>query len=602
MTEAVIVSVDCAIDDDDLHSNGWHRQWWLLLVGVVVAVSVGGLVLASQPPAYRARAALLVGSSLQSANPVPGAIEASAELARTYADLAGRPAFLGPLIEEMGLERSPERLAEQVTGRVQPGSQVVEIEAVDADPQAAQTIANVVAQALSRQAPEGDGVRQAAMSFAGQQLAELQKSITNLQSEISRREVMPASPEIPGMPPVEPDLATLRARLDEQRATYANLLRGYEEDGASNTLSIVQPAATSVPLGKPVLPVLAGAGLVGLLLAAAGIAVSQNMDTVLRWDRFGSATCLGLPVLGAIGNGSPKEGALCEAEEADRLRELAANLYLLVAHRDAGNRGRQAGGQDAGRTHTLLVTSPARQDGKTFVAANLGAALAATGAEVVVLDANLQHPTLHDALGVKNEPGLSEVLRGRRDVTPSTLRRIIRPAGRERLSLVTVGRDVMDCPLAWHTPRLRNLLQQLQGRFDFVVIDGPAIGSLAPDAGLLAALADQVILVVKSGATRREEARQMMRLLATRMGAEFAGVVFNRVQREGAASAEQAEPAEVLPQAKPAQQKKPRSTARPASRRTAREKAAAPAQPVAVARSTAKPRRTAKSKPAGSES
>jgi capsular exopolysaccharide synthesis family protein len=494
----------------------------------LLSVVLCGLALGWQPALYRARAALLVGSALDSPNPEPAAVQASAGLALTYADLASRPAILQAVARELQLPQSVEKLAGQVTVQVQPGSQVIEIAAVDVNPRTAQAIANATAEALIRQTPAGKQDVQAEMTFAAQQLDELQREIASLEARLHELESpAPWRPAPDPGAPTEPDAAAIKAALDAQRATYANLLASYVR-GTSNVLTIVEPATASLPVGRPTLAILAAAGLVGLVLGAAGVALSQALDDTLRWRGAAQHSCLGLPVLGTIGNVSPAEEPLfypraASSPEGQAVRDLVANLWLA---------------DPRGEARALLVTSPSRQDGKSFVAANLGAALAAAGADVVLVDASPAQGRLHEILQVKNEVGLAEALRDRGSKPEALLRRIVRPTGQEHLSVVTAGREPPESPLAMVALRLEKVVQLLKKRFQFVIIDGPAPEGLTPDAGVLAALADQVVLVVKSGSTRESEARECKRAIARVPGANLIGLVFNRAQLDGGRAAQ----------------------------------------------------------------
>lgn len=163
----------------------------------------------------------------------------------------------------------------------------------------------------------------------------------------------------------------------------------------------------------------------------------------------------------------------------EQYRRLAATLHDLQV--DRGLR-------------TLMVTSSVPQEGKTLTVANLALTLSGSyGRRVLVVDADLRRPSLHDVLRVPCSPGLSDVLGC--DGPELPVRRVstnlhVLPAG---------GPD--GSPTAGLTSdRMRWLLDEAAREFDWVLLDAPPVGFL-PDAQLLAHLTRAVVFVIQAGAT-----------------------------------------------------------------------------------------------------
>lgn len=129
--------------------------------------------------------------------------------------------------------------------------------------------------------------------------------------------------------------------------------------------------------------------------------------------------------------------------------------------------------RDAGRgdrtLNAIAVVSPGRRDGKTFLAANLGVALAQRGGRTVVVDADLRGPRLHEIFQLEPGVGLAGVLGGRTDL------QALRPvAGVPGLAVLPAG-QVPPNPLELiERPAFAQLLGALQSRFDHVVVDTAA--------------------------------------------------------------------------------------------------------------------------------
>ena len=141
---------------------------------------------------------------------------------------------------------------------------------------------------------------------------------------------------------------------------------------------------------------------------------------------------------------------------------------------------------------TLLITSSARQEGKTITAVNLAMTLSDSYARrVLIIDADLRRPSVHRALGIDAQTGLSDAL-----LQPTSPLPLIHVT--PRLSVLPAGRPDPN-PLARLSPdRVQPLLADCVSRFDWVLVDTPPVGTEA-DAQLLARFVQAVIFVIRAG-------------------------------------------------------------------------------------------------------
>ncbi len=533
---------------------------------MVIAASLLG----AQPQLYRARAVLLVGSSLESLNPGSSVLQASIGLARMYADLALCPRVLQPVIDDLRLPVGPERLARHITAEARSDSPVLEVSAIASHPRTAEAIANAVAKVIIREAPAAKEDVQAEMAFTARQLEQLRKEVANLENQLRIARAEEAwGPTPAGLEESGPDSAQLNAMLDAQRAAYVQLL-ALHQAGTSNMLTLVDPASGAQPVDRP-LGLIPLAGLTGLVLTASALALRQGLRDRLYWDGA-TRSCLGLPVLGAVGKLPPDTAPLFyrhdpTSQEAAALRDVVASLYL-------GEPGRE--------WRTVLVASPGTGEGKSLLAANLALACADLGFDTVLVDANLRHPSLHDLLQVPGDRGVADVLRESSLRPQTALRRIIRPGGPPHLWVITAGQAAPPVSLALSWGRLRDLLRLLRARYRFVILDGPA-EAIGPDAGAVARLVDATILILNDGSAQREEAWRCRQALAEQPGTSLAGIVFNRVRRRGSIIP-------VLPQ-------RPREEPRVERAKSARGRARRPAGSGARARQKTAPARSGRPSP-----
>ena len=172
----------------------------------------------------------------------------------------------------------------------------------------------------------------------------------------------------------------------------------------------------------------------------------------------------------------------------EEFRTLRSRLYHL---------------RENGSLKKLLITSALPKEGKSFVAANLAQALVRQhGRRVLLIDADLRSPRLHQSFGTEASPGLVNYLTGETDEFS-----IIQRGQIENLYFLPGGRAVANAPELVANGRLRMLLQRVEPLFDWIVLDSPPAVPVA-DASQLAKYCDGVLMVVRSNVTPTDMARR----------------------------------------------------------------------------------------------
>jgi capsular exopolysaccharide synthesis family protein len=172
----------------------------------------------------------------------------------------------------------------------------------------------------------------------------------------------------------------------------------------------------------------------------------------------------------------------------------------------------------------LLVTSAAPQEGKSLIAANLAVALSRMGQRVLIIDADLRRPVLHKTFGIKAAPGLSDLLG--RDANPSTgipIHRTEIP----NLFVLPCGSKHSAAAELLSSPNLPILLNNLDAKFNWIVIDSPPVGPVA-DACIIAPLVQRTFVVVSADATQTAAAGAAFDQLRS-AGVTQASAILNRV-------------------------------------------------------------------------
>jgi capsular exopolysaccharide synthesis family protein len=230
---------------------------------------------------------------------------------------------------------------------------------------------------------------------------------------------------------------------------------------------------------------------------------------------------LHLRVLGVAPQVKPQTG-----DGALLLSDHASAQYTELLH---GVRTSLVFAPELSTSRTLLVTSSQPGEGKTVAAANLAVSLARLNQRVLLIDADLRRPRLHDVFGFHQQPGLTDVLRGK--ASQGAVRKTKVP----RLWLMPSGIPSRQAADLLGSERFRQLIECFREQFDWIVLDSPPVLSVT-DACLITRVASGVLFVVGSGQTSRKIARAAVERLDA-VGANLVGVLLNRADVDGDADA-----------------------------------------------------------------
>jgi len=153
----------------------------------------------------------------------------------------------------------------------------------------------------------------------------------------------------------------------------------------------------------------------------------------------------------------------------------------------------------------IVVTSALPTEGKTTVASNMAAALARIGRRVLLIDADLRRPRLHDVFRVSQDYGLFDLLTSGTKDYRNLLPYMIQESSIPGAFLLVGGPFAANATDLLYSETMSDLLRQARQSFDMVVIDTPPMLDL-PDARVLGRMSDGVVLVVRAGMTTRDAA------------------------------------------------------------------------------------------------
>ena len=169
----------------------------------------------------------------------------------------------------------------------------------------------------------------------------------------------------------------------------------------------------------------------------------------------------------------------------------------------------------------ILFTSALAEEGKTTNVVNTAIMLALSGAKVLLIDADVRHPSCHKILGVANPFGLTEVITGQHQAE-----HVIQPTTVHNLSLLTAGATPPNPTVLLGSTKLHDTLMALQMHYDCICIDSPPVLPVS-DAELLATMVQGVVLVIDEQTTPKQLAKET-RARLTHARANLLGIVLNR--------------------------------------------------------------------------
>jgi len=338
-----------------------------------------------------------------------------------------------------------------------------------------------------------------------------------------------------------------------KQATIASALR------ASN-IRVVDSAKLPKRPYKPDIPISAGLGLLsGVFLGAAFVIMHERADRSIQ-EPGETQFFLNLPELGIVpaertgpqlrirylsgsaaaakeriaapGNGATAEPSGSEGDPATP-PAFPSRVELTTWQRRPSPMAESFratlvsilfSGENGNRPRVMVITSANPAEGKSTVVSNLGIAVAEVNQKVLLIDADLRKPRLHDVFNLKNDNGLSDLLRSKQTVS-AALAGAIQETHVPDLYVLTSGSTTSAATSLLYSNRMPELLQKLGTEFETIFIDTPPMLQI-PDARVLGRMVDRVIMVVRAGKTTRDAA-MAARQRFSEDGTEMLGTILN---------------------------------------------------------------------------
>ncbi|HET8843616.1 MAG TPA: Wzz/FepE/Etk N-terminal domain-containing protein [Ktedonobacteraceae bacterium] len=500
-----------------------RRKFWLILLGVLVCTGATAAITFVKAPTYEASTTIEVNAP---GNDIFGnqALAVSYALQVTSEDVFQEVARVLPGVTVAQLQNA-------VSASTVDQTALIEIWADAPTAEQAAAIANAVAQTFIKQKLASENARQQAiLDQLSSQLTQTKTQMDKDQRQVDLLEQENAS---------DAELQRANAALANDQSTYESLFTNYntvqmQKAMLSDSLIIEQRATPPAqPSGTSRSLAIALAAVMSLMLMLLVVFLLDWMDvTIKTTEDVGQ-----LARLNALGSIPLQSGTvdltplLLNEESRDELEPIFA---VISTNLQAVYKGQRA----------LLVTGLRRGSGTSTTAIRLAFDLAQSGLRVLLVDANLRHPSLHKTFQVVNTKGLLNSLADAMAIqeqpaqidnwlakwTTAVPNLWLLPGGQANISPLTVLRSLelrkMVNWLLQKPERTSGSSRRTGPAIDLVIFDTPALLEEA-DALALALLCDSAVLVVDAARERKETLKKAESMLA-RLGAPILGVVINR--------------------------------------------------------------------------
>jgi polysaccharide biosynthesis transport protein len=525
------------------------RKWfWIVILGAILGAGASFLANINRMPLYQATTKILIGGFIQSPNPDTRQIDTGSWLAETYTQLVTLPNVLQGTIDALQLPLTVRELSQMVmAGKPIETVPMLLIQVTNSDPQLAVNIANEVTRQLILNSPSNlTPAQQSQIDLANSQIDILNQQVQDALAELSEIDAQLAL--VPGSENQNSPLTQQRnALIDQINQATANIAQftatTSELQQRTNSLEVVEHAqeAVNFSTGPGRLESMVLSTVVGIVLALAAIFLIDFFDNTISTSKQASLV-LGLPVLGTIGR-LGKRGA----SYPDRLiTRRSANSPILEAYRALQI---NLLAPEVERGGVYIITSPFENEGKSVTAANLAVTMASNDLQVLLIDADLRKPTLHEIFGLKNQSGLTTLLSTLPEIdtsrlvpgyeitsanerkTMQTLSFCVQQTSIPNLRVITSGPAPDNPAKVLGSGVAQQWIDIIRAMMNVSVVlfDTPPCLGMADTSILAASLKADCILVLEAGRTRRDAALSAQQQF-THVGCNVKGIILNKVK------------------------------------------------------------------------
>lgn len=308
----------------------------------------------------------------------------------------------------------------------------------------------------------------------------------------------------------------LEREADTNRTVYEGLLQRYKELNAAagisaSNIAIIDAAVAPIRPSSPnLLRNLLLALVLGITISVIVIYLRTQLDDSVKVPEDVEGK-LQMPLLGVIPLAQELDIDVAMEDPKSPISEGYNSLRSALLYSTA-----------TGLPRTMLVTSSQPAEGKSTTSLAIAKGIARLGRNVVLLDVDLRRPALHRAIPMlngENDKGVSSIL-----TSQSTVEEALRDTDLDHLKIITSGPIPPSPTELLSSNRMGQLIEELQEKFDLVLLDSPPVLGLA-DSPVMAALVDGVVIVIQSDRSRRGSLKASLRRLRSMRTTILGGVL-----------------------------------------------------------------------------
>lgn len=525
----------------------FRRWFWLILLATFVGAGISFIVRVNQPPTYRAQAKVIVGSALESPNPNTSEIRTGIDLAVTYAEIVRTFDILDTVVQVLDLNITAERLNDMIDTSIISGTSLLEISVTSTDRILAAEVANEIVTQLIVQSPSNLTLDQQAnidllqgeIDSQTEELTILRADLRQINQQLSDSTISEEQEQ-----QLNANRITITNQINDASANIAQNLNTIASlTQRTNSVEIIEAARIpTTPIGTSMISNVILGGLVSASLAFGGVLVYEYLNDTLRSaDELTRA--LNLPVLGVVTAFGKKDMAYNDmllinlhnfSQASEEYSTLRTNILYSSAKGD----------------RTFVISSASPQEGKSVTSSNLAVSMALSGLNVLLIDADLRRPKIHEVFGLDNQIGLTNLLTGRFPQTQSfpidetqpiatkknatefieenNWQQVVKPTIVSNLSVITSGFIPTNPSELLGSAVMRHWMQEFRNAsdIDVIIFDTPPALAVSDSTILAASLNTKVILVIQASTTRRGVAAKAKERFEN-VNADIIGAVLN---------------------------------------------------------------------------
>ena len=301
--------------------------------------------------------------------------------------------------------------------------------------------------------------------------------------------------QIAKVPAMEKQLLDISREKSTKEGLYLYLLQKREEEVLSLAAPVASIRIVSYPKAGmfPISPkkkfLYVGAVLFALFLSVGIVYIRGMLNIRISSMEELTTNLFAVPIAGEVSRSKDKKVIVADDKDNSATAELFRLLRFNIDYL-----------KKTEKNQTILVTSSAKGEGKTFIASNLAVNFATTGERVVVLAFDLREPKLMDNFNLPNTPGITDLLINK-DISVEDI--VQKYSDVPNLSLIGSGSKVPQVGSLMVSARVEELFAHLSKQFDRIIIDTAPIGIIS-DAYALKAYVDSSLYVVRKDVTKKE--------------------------------------------------------------------------------------------------